>query len=198
MQYHKLVRDRIPEIIEADGKTCTWEILSEETYLQLLDEKLNEELAEYQESKSLEELADLLEVVQAVHEQLRDRIVEHKESRDPEPLTVGTGTVSAILRDCGIPEARIDAFEEQCALQFGQDAALSPANLIDSGKFEVKTSQATIAVPPQQSYLVETRIIDGRKYFLIPADELIEVNGFGVRLQGREAAGEQEENLEKV
>ena len=66
MQYHKLVRDRIPEIIEADGKTCTWETLSEEAYLQLLDKKLNEELAEYQESKSLEELADLLEVMQAV------------------------------------------------------------------------------------------------------------------------------------
>lgn len=63
MQYHKLVRDRIPEIIEADGKTCTWETLSEVAYIQLLDEKLNEELAEYQESKSLEELADLLEVV---------------------------------------------------------------------------------------------------------------------------------------
>ena len=64
--YHKLVRDRIPEIIEASGKTFTWETLSDEAYLQLLDEKLNEELAEYQESKSLEELADLLEVMGAV------------------------------------------------------------------------------------------------------------------------------------
>lgn len=42
------------------------EILSDEDYLCLLDAKLNEELAEYQESKSLEELADLLEVMQAV------------------------------------------------------------------------------------------------------------------------------------
>ena len=64
--YNKLVRDRIPEIIEADGKTCTTEILSDDRYLQMLDAKLNEELAEYQESKSLEELADLLEVMQAV------------------------------------------------------------------------------------------------------------------------------------
>lgn len=64
--YNKLVRDRIPEIIEADGKTCVWEILSDEDYLRLLDEKLNEELAEYQQSKSLEELADLLEVLGAV------------------------------------------------------------------------------------------------------------------------------------
>ena len=64
--YHKLVRDRIPEIIEADGKTCVCETLSDEEYIRLLDEKLNEELAEYQESKSLEELADLLEVMQEV------------------------------------------------------------------------------------------------------------------------------------
>lgn len=64
--YNKLVRDRIPEIIEADGKICVYEILSDEDYVYLLDQKLNEELAEYQESKSLEELADLLEVVQAV------------------------------------------------------------------------------------------------------------------------------------
>lgn len=64
--YHKLVRDRIPEIIEEDGKACIWETLSDEDYLHLLDEKLNEELAEYQQSKSLEELADLLEVLGAV------------------------------------------------------------------------------------------------------------------------------------
>lgn len=66
IQYHKLVRDRIPEIIEADGKNCIWETLFQEDYIRLLDEKLNEELSEYQENKSLEELADLLEVIQAV------------------------------------------------------------------------------------------------------------------------------------
>ena len=63
---HKLVRDRIPEIIEADGKICIFETLSDADYIDLLDQKLNEELAEYHESKSLEELADLLEVIQAV------------------------------------------------------------------------------------------------------------------------------------
>ena len=66
MKYHKLVRDKIPEIIENQGKTCVTEILSQEAYIQMLDEKLNEELTEYQESKSLEELADLLEVMEAV------------------------------------------------------------------------------------------------------------------------------------
>lgn len=64
--YHKLVRDRIPEIIEAAGKNCVWETLSDEDYIYLLEQKLNEELTEYQESKSFEELADLLEVMQAI------------------------------------------------------------------------------------------------------------------------------------
>ena len=66
IQYNKLVRDRISEIIEASGKRCVYSILSDEEYLAKLDEKLNEELAEYQESKSMEELADLLEVIRAV------------------------------------------------------------------------------------------------------------------------------------
>ena len=64
--YYKLVRERNPEIIEADGKKHGCEKLSDVDNLSLLDQKLNEELAEYQESKSLEELADLLEVMQAV------------------------------------------------------------------------------------------------------------------------------------
>ena len=47
--YHKLVRDRIPEIIEKDGKQCTCSVLLDEDYIRLLDQKLNEELNEYQE-----------------------------------------------------------------------------------------------------------------------------------------------------
>ena len=45
-QYCKLVRDRIPEIIKADGKRCTFSVLSEDDYISYLDDKLNEELIE--------------------------------------------------------------------------------------------------------------------------------------------------------
>ena len=65
-KYNKLVRDRIPDIIMQSGKRPAYSFLSDEDYLAKLDEKLNEELAEYQESKSMEELADLLEVIRAV------------------------------------------------------------------------------------------------------------------------------------
>ena len=64
--HNKLVRDRIPEIIEASGRICVAGMLPDDAYIRALDAKLNEELAEYQQSKSLEELADLLEVMGAV------------------------------------------------------------------------------------------------------------------------------------
>lgn len=63
--YNKLVRDKIPEIIESGGKTCEIEILLDDEYLKMVDAKLDEELAEYHKDQNLEELADLLEVIYA-------------------------------------------------------------------------------------------------------------------------------------
>lgn len=66
--HNKLVRDKIPEIIENTGKTVYCHTLNEEEYIAELDKKLNEECAEYQADKSLEELADMLEVMYAIAE----------------------------------------------------------------------------------------------------------------------------------
>ena len=65
VKYHKLVRDLIPETIEASGKTCVTEVLPDEEYLKMVEAKLDEELAEYHKDQNIEELADLLEVVYA-------------------------------------------------------------------------------------------------------------------------------------
>lgn len=64
-KYNKLVRDCIPEIIEASGSTCVTELLSDKDYLRMVDAKLDEELAEYHKDQNIEELADLLEVIYA-------------------------------------------------------------------------------------------------------------------------------------
>ena len=63
--YHKLVRDLIPEIIENAGQTCVVTTLSDEEYLRMVDEKLQEELTEYYADGNIEELADLIEVIYA-------------------------------------------------------------------------------------------------------------------------------------
>ena len=64
--HNKLVRDKIPEIIEAVGKKCVTHILTNEEYIAALETKLNEEVAEYQADKNLEEMADVLEVLRAL------------------------------------------------------------------------------------------------------------------------------------
>lgn len=141
------------------------------------------ELFETALSEALEEACSV-EVVQAVHERLADRIARHKESRDPEPLSLTAGDMSAILLDCGVSPEQAQAFQDRCGQQFGEGAVLAPANLIDAGHFRLKTAQATVSVAPEDSYVVETRVIDGKKYILIPAGEDVEVNGLAVRFSG--------------
>lgn len=64
--YNKAVRDLIPDIIRAQGKECTVEQIPPQDFLQLLKSKLTEEAAEYQANPSLEELADIQEVIIAI------------------------------------------------------------------------------------------------------------------------------------
>ena len=64
----KLVRNKIPQIIEQDGCIAVVKTLTNDEYVLELDKKLNEEVAEYQEDKSIEEMADVLEVLFAICE----------------------------------------------------------------------------------------------------------------------------------
>lgn len=66
MKINKLVRDRIPEIIERNGKKPICRILDDAEYMEALEKKLDEEITEFHESKSIEELVDILEVVYAL------------------------------------------------------------------------------------------------------------------------------------
>ena len=129
-----------------------------------------------------------MELVQAVHEQMRERIELHKESQDPDPLTVTARDVGGMLRECGIEEERVSAFQDYCGQRLGEDAAMDPANLIDSKRFQIKAGEITITVKPELSGQVEARVLEGRKYILIPAGEGVEVNGLAVELEAEPAA----------
>jgi predicted house-cleaning noncanonical NTP pyrophosphatase (MazG superfamily) len=76
---HKAVRDRIPEILMDSGKDFAVKGLSDPEFVAVLENKLEEELAEYLESKEVEELADLLEVIYRIAE-LRGSSKEDLES----------------------------------------------------------------------------------------------------------------------
>ena len=64
--HNKLVRDKIPEIIRAEGHDPHTLVLDREEYGQALLEKLREEVAEFSESHSIGEMADILEVLAAL------------------------------------------------------------------------------------------------------------------------------------
>ena len=128
-----------------------------------------------------------MELVQAVHEQLRERLELHKESQSPDPLTVTARDVGGMLRECGIEEERVASFQDYCAQRLGEGAALDPANLIDSKRFQIKAGEITITVKPELSGQVEARVLEGRKYLLIPAGEGVEVNGLAVELEAEPA-----------
>ena len=70
MVYNKLVRDKIPAIIESQGKKARIRILDDAEYGCALEAKLHEEVAEFQKDQNLEELADILEVILALTENL--------------------------------------------------------------------------------------------------------------------------------
>lgn len=120
------------------------------------------------------------DLLQTVHEQLLERMAEHKEEQIPEPLTMSPRELCDILENGGASSERLEAFERSCGERFGENAVLSPENLIDSKRFEIITPEARVTVNPSCSYVVEYRIIDGRKYLLIPADHDVTVNGMPV------------------
>ena len=68
IKYNKAIRDKIPQIIKSSGKNCNVKKLSDSEFLAELEKKLVEELNEYQESKDVEELADVLEVIYRISE----------------------------------------------------------------------------------------------------------------------------------
>jgi hypothetical protein len=136
-----------------------------------------------------------MEVVCNLHDFLQEKAKQHKESKDPEPLVLTAKEVAGVLKNAGATEDQAAAFTAACDLAFGPGAALNPLNLADGKRLEIKTADAAVNLESDRAFVVETRVIDGKKYLLIPAGEDVEVNGFGVKI--RETKPEEAEETEE-
>ncbi len=122
------------------------------------------------------------EVMQSVHEKLCGMIEEHKASKEVDPLAISKSTVKSVLKSCGVSDSNVSSFDEKFDAEFGADVKISPQNIIDTKKFEVRAPDVTINVNPECSDLLETRMINGSKYILIRVDAGVEVNGVNIHI----------------
>ena len=120
------------------------------------------------------------EVAKKVHCAICDRIEEHKEQKTSEPLLLDKGEIKEILESCGVPEQQVNNFSSNYNESFGAATDLPPKNIVNPSKFEVRTPDVVIRVAKGKEALVNTRVIDGKSYILIAADEGVELNGLSV------------------
>lgn len=133
-----------------------------------------------------------LDVVKAVHGQIRQQLLVHKESKDPEVPELFVEDLDDVLKHSGVPEEKVEVFNEACRKEFGDQSILNPINVMESKKFEMKTPEVKITVDPEYTYLITTQEIDGSQYLLIPAGEGVTVNGIDI------SVGDGEEDPEEA
>ena len=121
-----------------------------------------------------------LDVVQSVNEQLMDRLEEEKKDKTSEPGRIGGEELARLLTASGVSDDKAEVFREKFNREFGEGADLPLAGITDDKQFELKTPDVLVKVSPRQAAQIETRVIDGVKYILIPADEGVTVNGISI------------------
>ena len=125
----------------------------------------------------------ILPVVRSVRAQLCQAVEDHKAAKEPEPLVVDKYALRDMLSFSGVSDEGLEKFEQSFDKSFGTGAEVSPTNIVDTRRFEVRTPDIVIKVAPDKTDLVETKIIDGVPYILIRADGGAEVNGIDVRFE---------------
>lgn len=120
------------------------------------------------------------ETVKNIHETLNGLLEERKD--DPEPVALDKNDVKRLLYESGASDETLEHFDQDFEEAGGDNhTALYVSNVASTRKFEIRTPDIVIQVKPDRADLIETRILDGRPYFVIPADDSVEVNGIPIR-----------------
>lgn len=120
------------------------------------------------------------ESVKSIHESINDLLEETKD--EPIPLTLDKKQIKKLLEINGASQENLEEFDRQFGNgQESDKSALIASNVINKKSFEVKTSDITIKMPLDKTYLVENRIVDGRPCLVIPVSDHVDINGIAVK-----------------
>jgi hypothetical protein len=123
-----------------------------------------------------------LRLVSSLHAQINQKIEENKNEGDDVIPYINKDDAAQMLRYCGVPEDKVEAFEKGFDESFGENAEIPPSNLSGTKQLQIETPEVTVKVNAGCSELVQSRIIDGVKYILIRADNDVTVNGINIKI----------------
>lgn len=177
LYYTKKCDDMYPEFMD-NMFACTRPLTSKNqntTFQSIIEKSLGEECS--------------FEVVKTIHENINDMIEEQKEL--PDPVVLDKNDVRHIFESSGISSDKLETFdrsfdnvvhnESDNPESSGDDVKFVATNITNHRNLEIKTADVTVKVSPEQSHMVETRIIDGIPYLMIQINEHVELNGVPVR-----------------
>lgn len=120
------------------------------------------------------------ETVKSLHENLNEILEETKD--EPAPFTLDKYQMKRLLESNGASQEKLEEFEQRYGE--GEETSVPPflaANVANTRSLEIKTTDVSIKVAPDKTYLVENRMIDGRPCIVIGISEHVEINGITVR-----------------
>ena len=123
-----------------------------------------------------------LRLVSSIHAQINEIIEENKAEKEEALPFITKDDAAQMLRFCGIPEDKVEAFEKGFDESFGENAEIPPSNLASTKQLQIETPEVSVKVNAGCSDMVQSRIIDGVKYILIRADNDITVNGVNIKI----------------
>lgn len=120
------------------------------------------------------------EAVKTISDTVNQMIREHE--KDPYPLTIGKHDLKRLLEESGADADAMSNFESIYEEAVGDDdSPLIAENVQNTKSITVSSDNVKLSVKSEVSDVVETRVIDGREYFLIPVSDNLEVNGIRIR-----------------
>lgn len=167
LYYSKKPEELQPDFIE-QALGCTFQMSAgsqKDTFQSLVTYTLGEE-CEY-------------DVIRNLHDNLQEILEETKDA--PELPVLTKPEMKRLLAKSGANTDCMEHFDSNFDQIAGEKAEFLVTNIAETRKFSIETPDIVIKVNPDRADLVETKMIDGRQFLVIPMSDQVEVNGVRIR-----------------